>query len=640
MPEKINFDFSKPEDQEKFEKLQPDEKRDIINQSRVDAVEDEMAIRRATFSMVEYGGHDARAKNTTEAVKIVNEDREKEINEYKKIINDTDFKTVDFSILKKVPKELLEETTIKFIEAERSKEISGKLKELTTVTAHKIVLILIENNKCKNVADNINKISPEYQREIVSKLVVKDSSIISSLIFSTSEYNSDGEPIFDKVFDKEMVYQILDSGGGSTIVYMLDKFIPIFSDENEKLALMLIDAGFSRDISYSLNKFKDINYNKIAQKIIDAGQADAVAYCLDNFKELDKGFIDKIITAGHGNAVINNRDEFSKRFPEFDKEYGATLQEIYDNTPPEKKVVENLKKMIIHNELAQHSPTALLDSIKKSGIDAMVTSGKKQSADSDIKNVKAIDALKNFFEKGIYSKYKLHKTDFATGMGYYDWDYNSLQQQTAGETSCAIKSMVDFFEFLPGDINIENPEFRKTIPEYAEDYIDNLYKKNPARFKKILQIIKQEDWVKKWSSNTPTYVLDEYQKNGRDILDPNIQKSIAINAISNVFFGQNLISSFPPIIIKEGLAKNKKLPTSSLLDSISVLFKIPNKAQTVNLISYDLGIANKIPVNQFVAVVINEDVKEIPKEVLDIIPKNIPIINTNFEVIRMPIEKK
>lgn len=85
----------------------------------------------------------------------------------------------------------------------------------------------------------------------------------------------------------------------------------------------LIEAGYSYEVAYNLNQFKDVDFNAVANKMIDKGAADKMYLGMRNFSGLDESVALRLIEAGQAKMVAH----FLNSFDKLDSSIAATLVE-------------------------------------------------------------------------------------------------------------------------------------------------------------------------------------------------------------------------------------------------------------------------------------------------------------------------
>ena len=133
--------------------------------------------------------------------------------------------------------------------------------------------------------------------------------------------------------------------------------------------------------------------------------------------------------------------------------------------------------------------------------------------------------------------------------------------------------------------------------------------------------LKQRDWIKKWGpfiSSNASFITYEDGREEKKILREDSTKEDALRAMAEIIFGKNMISANGPDYLKKILSDKSEIGQPAY-DKLGILFNIEN-LRTLPLLWFeeedgiwttnDLGIANKVPVKNFVAIVIGDDVEE------------------------------
>jgi hypothetical protein len=224
---------------------------------------------------------------------------------------------------------------------------------------------------------------------------------------------------------------------------------------------------------------------------------------------------------------------------------------------------------------------------------------------------------------------------------YYKGGYDPDTQELSFDISRDIAHVI--YEYLvekkANDENIDMLDYESMI----QDKSFNTLLKNASNdeFKHPMSCRQ-----KGWKDTIDIFLNSKRMKFLFNRFKKDVWASREADSLIQALFGKNLISSNPPQRIREEYEKTGKIYKGwGQLDTFQILFKRPKEISTIEYSESDLLIANAVYPKNFVAVVIDKEEldreeKEIPKEFLEIIPSNLPVITRNFEVIRLPEKEK
>lgn len=286
----------------------------------------------------------------------------------------------------------------------------------------------------------------------------------------------------------------------------------------------------------------------------------------------------------------------------------------------EKNLLKEIENKILNKEVCAHSFASLMYHILKQPDKEFFT---EEQIEKGYK--KALGALGSLFQIGIWSKHKMWFDQDKGGGITKNNAWNGFDNYTQEDSW---RSSVKINEFMEQYIKQKKEEGLDPEQIHYEAMISALKLSGKETRRSDKNII-----------NSPRLkVAFKFMKM------KNKGRLSEFMSDINHYFGTNLISSFSPERVLSDYKKGKIYG----VDKLTILFKKPKEIHThpLNITSSEvdenfvneLGIANKILPKDFIAVAFDLDPNKIPSEVLDIIPKNLPIISSDLKkVIRMPI---
>lgn len=319
---------------------------------------------------------------------------------------------------------------------------------------------------------------------------------------------------------------------------------------------------------------------------------------------------------------------------------GELIEPTKEGTERQKEeVVNNIKKMIMNEELCSHSPNYILEYL----ISSLGNNSPKNTADRYKEAHEKLGIMKSIFEHGIWSSEKIdldRKQGNKSKIKHYSMGFGGAEQENSLHRAYKLADII--YKYL------------QKKKEAGEDIKNISYESVIQRedFKTLLNFTTKGEVDNFLKSRRTKFLFNRWKR----LIDGSTKRFPKGITTETTLFGHNLISSLPPQAIREGYEKTGKI-VEGWYDTLQILFKRPKEASTFELITEDdaypawdgkkgapprdLGIANAVYPKNFIAVVIDKEKidkegEKIPKEFLDIIPKNLPVITRNFEVIRLP----
>ncbi len=307
--------------------------------------------------------------------------------------------------------------------------------------------------------------------------------------------------------------------------------------------------------------------------------------------------------------------------------YGEA-EKLLEEERTKEKLITWIKNMVDSRKTCGHCPYRILEDFLEWEDECNdPTCDKELSLRWKEEREKRLSTLRDIFRDGIKSDTKLRGGTIEN----YPWrehhkSYDGPFAQTDME-SWASKESHYFIQFLidkiknGGNIDIDIIDLVNEINKMRKDRImltDSERGKRFLRgirdyFQKIVSekgnSLNRSDFWKNLSEDEQKRFWDKYRK------------------YNEILLGLNLVSSTPGVF-GDG-------------DALSILFKRPKRIHTHFLVGdYDLGIANVVRPKDFLAVVIDKRIKKVPEAIMEVIPDNIPVITSDFRVIRMPSKEK
>lgn len=356
------------------------------------------------------------------------------------------------------------------------------------------------------------------------------------------------------------------------------------------------------------------------------------------------------------------------------------------------EVINNIKEMVLSEKVCLHAPRFFFEEVIESEIEknaikregSIVYKNERDIIDYCLKTAEedkkeSLGVLRKIFNKGLFSKAKM-KPDILSRVptpNYreFGWQEGSffVGDQLAQFFQHYLKQHSDR-QKLDYNSMLRNKDFKNKLREFFCERRKEVATRSKKQLSKddLLDYIDTEiTRLEKMYLNSKRAEFLFKQLKHKDLNDEERRKLV------NTLFGWNLISSTPPSVIKQKYEKSGKLNAHwPEHGCFGILFKRPKKIQTHNLsidrlgyMEFDLGIANAVYPKNFVAVVIHnerlkktkeeltgresgimgginfgnitdEQISKATGEVLSLVPKNLPVITSNFEVIRLPEQEE
>ncbi|MFA6228181.1 MAG: hypothetical protein WC668_03250 [Patescibacteria group bacterium] len=325
----------------------------------------------------------------------------------------------------------------------------------------------------------------------------------------------------------------------------------------------------------------------------------------------------------------------------------------------ERILIEEIKQLISDRKVAQHSGYRFVGGLIK-----MLNAAPEDRNEKDIVRIEELlNKLKSYFGQGILSHRKIRLQKEGYAVNFPIGGYGPEVQHERGKLGKSMIRAMSIFldkrvhdganlDSISYDEMVNSDEFSniliETIQEdYAQDWLLVTPEIRDERKKETTDKVYQSIKTYFFSSPLAKFAFERLKKeNWRSRWEPKNKEDFEIyddpfRNMADLLFGTNMISTYPPELVKSDYEQTGEMK-KYFWDDLSILFKVPNKHHTLGPLENsegDMGVIGNISPKDFVAVVINKDIEQIPQEILDVIPSNIPIITTDFKVVRM-LEKK
>lgn len=312
-------------------------------------------------------------------------------------------------------------------------------------------------------------------------------------------------------------------------------------------------------------------------------------------------------------------------------------------------LIENIKKLILEEKVAEHGMFGVFSTLIERYRDKHLEIFKDEYTQE--KKEKAKKILESLFREGIWSSRKINRS-IAEGKGKIETKggYGPESQEfTAERGAMYLESMLDYLKNKRASgAKVENIDYEEMIHDTI--FLENIKHKmgwekiNPPESDRYLSSprtyfafrrLKQDSFAERWHVKDGSGYARDFAERKKDYSKENR----AIANMADVLYGTNLVSSTPPWKLKKVFEETGEVDPGCY-DSMQILFLLPPKAHTFEISDADLGITNRVAPQNFIAAVINKELIDeniqVPESVLDIIPKELPVITSDFKILRMP----
>jgi len=289
----------------------------------------------------ELSMEDVEAK-ANERVSSIQSTGEKTVAEGGRLLVDTMNAGKGLGLSEEVVQQVSEELTV----SEDLQSIGERATELTIVAKEKIDKVVLSSEKAGDIdperteqylqtllggdlsVENLNRINPEYQSEIMLKLIeiiLSESSSIQSQAGAAAEFCfahfenlnkqvalkfiEHGETEYLSRFknlDKEVALKLIDGGKVYALAFNLASFTDLDDEVFRKFAKQAPDYCSAQNLS----NLRDLDHNTLALDLIATGKSSLVGENIASFKDANRDLVHKLIEAGEGSVVARNLSSF------------------------------------------------------------------------------------------------------------------------------------------------------------------------------------------------------------------------------------------------------------------------------------------------------------------------------------------